>query len=401
MKQDSAVVLPECYEPEERLLILASRTEPPAIEPIHELISDGIDWNQVVTTADAHGTVALLYRTLRDHCADRTPTTVLHTLQSRAETIVKKNLTYTHEMLEIVEAAREAGIRVLPYRGPVLAEVGYGGVGHRQFGDIDLLIGPEDMGAIEAILEDRGFEHQFQRPSTDSLTDAQEAAYKTYLRERKFRRSDGLEVELHWQLNPRKFPTALTVDRVWDRRTTISFAGTTIPCFSPEDRMLMLLVHGSRHMWARLGWVVDIVETRQRHQIAWETVWTRSKTHNCTRMVALGLALCTDLFATPIPGALPQDLSDDAVVAQLQRRFRESLFDGVDRDLFGKYRQQMQLLDHRHDQLKFWLWAIATPYPLTLEKIALPKPLISLYRVAHIARLVKLGTEQVARKLSV
>ena len=388
MEPDRAARLSDYYTPEERLLILASRTEPTDIQRIHELLADGVDWETVLATAESHRIVSLLYRKLRDHCGEQTPDRVLNRLRTRAETITKQNLRYTQAMLEIVQAARDAGIRVLPYRGPVLAEVGYGGLGLRQFGDIDLLIAPEDIDAMRDIVLEHGYEPDYFLESTDSLTDAQEQAYEKYAREVPFQNDAGVELELHWQVTWDYFPTEITLETVWNRRQEVSVAGTAVAGLSPEDRLLMLLVHGSRHAWERLGWVVDIDETVQRLEIAWDVVWARAEDQHCQRMVALGLLLARDLFGTDVPAPVARYSAGDETLDALREQWHAETLSGPTRDYFGCHLYHVKVLDRRRDVLRLWLSRVSNPGRPSLELVALPASLLGLYRLVRVYRLL-------------
>ena len=71
---------------------------------------------------------------------------------------------------------------------------------------------------------------------------------------------------------------------VWDRRGNASLDQFQIPVFGIEDSILGLAVHGSKHRWRRLNWVVDIAAMISAHPgIDWEVMLLRAREWSCWR----------------------------------------------------------------------------------------------------------------------
>jgi hypothetical protein len=63
-----------------------------------------------------------------------------------------------------------------------------------------------------------------------------------------------------------------------------------------------LLLHGSKHVWERLEWIVDIDRLiRLRSNVQWEWMLSTAKGLNVENLFYLGLAVCNELFGTKIP----------------------------------------------------------------------------------------------------
>jgi hypothetical protein len=73
-------------------------------------------------------------------------------LHSRYEDNARKTLWFTTELIRIVSHLESAGIKALPYKGPILAQTLYGEVTQRQFCDLDVLILPADVPKAKATL---------------------------------------------------------------------------------------------------------------------------------------------------------------------------------------------------------------------------------------------------------
>ena len=55
-------------------------------------------------------------------------------------------------------------------------------------------------------------------------------------------------------------------------------AGREVRTFSLEDTPLLLCVHGSKHIWERLGWIADIAAlTKTSRPVDWTLVLERAR----------------------------------------------------------------------------------------------------------------------------
>jgi hypothetical protein len=68
-------------------------------------------------------------------------------------------------------------------------------------------------------------------------------------------------VEIHWALM-HTLPVSIKKQKeiISQNLTEIEFTGRSFTVLSKEFELLYLLIHGSRHMWMRLKWLVDINE---------------------------------------------------------------------------------------------------------------------------------------------
>jgi len=399
MRPDGVRVEGAC-EPEEQLLIRAAQTTVADPDALERLVVSDLDWDLVLKEAQRHGTTQLLYRSLDEHCPDQVPAATLDGLRARYERTATQNLRFTQELIDLVGEIRSQEIPVLPYRGPVLASMAYGDVALRQFGDLDLLVGQDEVTDIKPILLERGYKPRYWRSTTTGLTETQEEAYTTFCRDYPFRRDDGIEVELHWRVISRHFPTDIQLDTVWDRRVETTFGGQRLDVLSPEDRLLTLCVHGSRHLWARLAWIVDVAEFLHRYQIDWDAAWRRAREHDCKRMFALGPLLAHDLFDSDLPDSLRKFVENDRKIRELRAGQHEYLFDSSTDGMFETYIQQARMLDSRRDKFGFWLWWAFSPDRPSLERVAFPDSLVGLYRAVRVARLFALASQRAKRTLT-
>lgn len=133
-----------------------------------------------------------------------------------------------------------ADIEVLPLKGPVLAETLYGGATMRWCCDLDLLVRGDDYRKAEDFLFGLGY---VASPEVEDY-------------HRKFLRN-GVSVELHFDLALRRyFPFDL--DGIWSRSRRGYFRGRPMRMMSDQDLILFLCLHGLKHGFSRLIWIMDI-----------------------------------------------------------------------------------------------------------------------------------------------
>jgi hypothetical protein len=130
-------------------------------------------------------------------------------------------------------------LEVIPLKGPVLAEGLYGDVTLRPCTDLDILVRVDDFGQAEKLLMDAGW-----------IASAPADDYQ-----RKFVRR-GILVELHYGVAyPRAFPFDLNGE--WSRTQNATFRGHSLKVISETDRCLYLLLHGLKHGYGKMMWILD------------------------------------------------------------------------------------------------------------------------------------------------
>jgi hypothetical protein len=369
---------------EETLIIQCAQTDADISSAFLENNTTDIDWERVFELSQRHGISQLVYRALKGHRSG-IPNHILDSLRDQCETGAVRNLQYSQTLIEVYSTLDTNDIDVIPYRGPILSAVAYDDIALRRFGDLDLLVRRNDIPEIKNILGNQGFVPQYWLPSTDRLTRGQEWAYIRFNRDYRLRNTEtNTLIELHWRIIDLKFPTSTTLDTVWDRRETISLSGHEISVLSPEDRLFMLCIHGSRHHWERFLWIVDVAEFLQRYSVNWERIVQWAKAQHCTRMLALGPLLAHDLFDTDVPDLIFELVAEDPKIRTLRRIHHEQLFD-------SKYPQQFeiewihtQMLHRRRDKFRFWIYWMSLPDPGEIERIPLPYSLAPLYPIIRL-----------------
>lgn len=103
--------------------------------------------------------------------------------------------------------------------------------------------------------------------------------------------------------------------------------------FSPEDLLIYLCAHGTKHRWMKLKWIADVAAHVRSQVIDWSVVEKRAKRLGCMRMVHLGLLLASALLNLKIDeSSLVDGNRSRSVQAMARQVCSEWLFRDPDAD---------------------------------------------------------------------
>lgn len=311
---------------EVELLLLCARTAlaPAARARLERLLELPLDWQHVQQLALAHRVRPLLFRTLNGLGPGRAPAPVMAALRAYAQELAQRNMVLAREMLRVVADLEAAGVPAVPYKGVMLAAQCYGDLALRAFGDLDILIERRHFAAAKARLLAAGYlpdNHYVNEP---------DASYIRKHHDYPMLRADGLVIELQWGVMqvPLRFPRDLVA---WRRRLVpASLGGATLPVPPPGDLLGLLCVHGAKHLWQQLAWIVDVAELVRSHPgLDWDDAVQRAAQGGYRRMLRLGLLLAIDLLDAPVPARVAAGARADRTAVQLAAEVRSWLFGPV------------------------------------------------------------------------
>jgi hypothetical protein len=256
-----------------------------------------VDWEVILRMADQHRVLPLLQRHLRALQPGSVPPAVLEQLQQRCRVFVRANLHLVGQLLAILKLLERHGITAIPFKGAVLATAVYGNLSLRPPGDLDILVYRDDLRRAADVLAALGY-----RPWSATEGEGTLPARLIH-HEYRFRHPEhGTLVELRWRVMQPLFSSSIAIEDLWQRREEIVLASGTVPSLAPEDLLLILCEHGSKHQWSRLVWICDVAELlRARPDIDWSMVQKRAGEIGITRALALGLRLADELLGAAMP----------------------------------------------------------------------------------------------------
>jgi hypothetical protein len=360
--------------PVSRLLLLCARARADG-EAIRELVRDGVDYRALLTQAGVHGLSPLVYWRLNESCAEAVPEAVFHPLREAFRASARRVLLLTAELFRLLEAFREAGVPVVPLKGPVLAWTAYPNPALRPFGDLDLFVRREDVLPARKVLIGSGY--------GDSLEESQIGrGFLRWNEELPFRRDRRPVVDLHWSAGPEHFPLS-SFDDAWERLSPVEIDGRAVPAFCPEDRLRFACIHGTKHAWPSLLWLSDVARLAEDASLNWDRVLAGRGSGAMGPAVQLGLLLARNLLDAPVPGGLEQTLE----TGRAYRIAREQLLSPSPwQNRFRELRFQSRLLDGWKARAGLW-WSMIAPTPADLARVRLPARCFPLYYLVRAARL--------------
>ncbi|ACS99912.1 nucleotidyltransferase family protein [Paenibacillus sp. JDR-2] len=219
-----------------------------------ELLAHGLDWPLFLRFAVYHETYPILYPLLVQLNAKQqwTPDFVMARLRTLYTRNTMMMLQLRGEMERVNGLLEERRVRPLFLKGPVLAAMLYGDVSGRTSGDLDILVAKQDWDASVQQLLSAGYVLAEQYEEEEVLNNTERKTHHvSYIH-----REKNIEVELHWSLNP---DTVIepSFEELWARRQASSLHKSVFT-LGNEDLLVYLILHGTRHGWSSLKWLLDI-----------------------------------------------------------------------------------------------------------------------------------------------
>jgi hypothetical protein len=366
---------------------------------VGELLEQRLDWDVLLSLANAHGLSSLLYWHLGRNFSQLLPSSVAEGLQDLFQHNARRNLLLILELVNLLKLLASKNIAVVPFKGPSLAEALYGNIALRQCSDLDLFIRPNDLPAgIEALVSE-GYRPVLQL-TPPQLSEMVRSRYECGLLS-----PSGVLVEFQWAIVPRYFSLPLSTEQLWQGLRTIQIGGVDVLALSPENLLLVLCIHGGKHRWNRLVWLSDIAEIIQLHaDLDWEYVLLQARVHHAERMLLLGLSLTHTVFGTALPENIHPCLAEDKTVMSLNKQVCQTLVRTSETGEMAAHAFLIKTRERWIDKVHYVLRFILTPTSEEWSLVSLPKIFFPLYSVLRVARgLLKLGmlAGRWARKRSV
>jgi hypothetical protein len=342
---------------------------------IAQLASKVDNWSSALHLAREHRMLPLLYRALSDAGAGL-PAGDEEKLEIEYRTNVMRCMMNAHELITVLEEFDRESIPMMPFKGVVLAASVYGDFTARNAGDLDLMIHYGDLLRATALLQARGYVLE-----TETSHDGTPA--ERYWWEYHFERpSDGMVVELRWRLELTQpwLWRDLGMDWVWPGRQTTVIAGVTVPDIQSEIALLMLCMHGCKHLWSRLNWICDVAQLiASRRALDWEQALKLARESGLKRTLAFGVLLAHRVTGVQVPANVLQGFQRDSAASNLARHFDECLFDAPGEAPAGRVPYHFQLLDYKDRVRMLMSPGLLRPSERDRAFIRLPKPLLFLY----------------------
>lgn len=187
------------------------------------------------------------------------------------------------------------------FKGPVLSELAHPVRGLRPYGDLDLLVAPQDLRRVSEVLLAAGwevgdYEDMLRNPEVPG--------------EMHWFTPAGVPVDLHWAMvnmrSRRRLFTIPTEDLLAHRRR-VRIGLAEAWTMDAADTLVHVALHAALAGANRLTWMLDIDQLARQVE-DWRPVARRARQWGAHAQVALALRRATATLGTPVPAAVHRAL---------------------------------------------------------------------------------------------
>lgn len=217
--------------------------------------------------------------------------------------IVKQNMLMTSELIKVIKELEKNNIQAISFKGPVLSEIGYGNITVRQYMDLDILVNQKDLenASIYFLNNDYQEVYDFEEYQKENL--------KNTGHDRSFiNRTTGVKIELHWTLSSSEFFIDLEKLNYHDNCKTLSLKNHDLRTLSNEIHFIYLCIHGNKHMWERIEWLLDLVLFIKKEKLDLVKILILSQDIDADRIVLSSLMICKHFFSINLPAELDKNI---------------------------------------------------------------------------------------------
>ncbi len=349
-------------------------------------LPENIDWNRFPGLCEWHNVASLVYRALPTFQNGGVPPAVKNGLRSLHHNNTARSLFLASELSRILNALESRGIPAYPFKGPALSIMLYGDPARRQSKDLDIMVPREKLRTAVKVFDALGYD------AKSAIDGFRLIAHRRTEYEAAFVRRDGkVSVELQWAVVPGYFGFDHGKLGIWSSLEPRPWNGHAFPVLPPEETLLMLCVHGAKHLWCKLGWIADVAgllaspappDLMRAFELAGRC--------GVTRLLCVGLLLAKRLAGTNLPEHVSARIESDLMAGSLARKALDVVAKTpVNPDVDpARYLFYFKAKDCRLDQLLFAGRLMATLAAGEWNPSALPdvlSPLYYLFRPLHMA----------------
>ena len=357
---------------------------------IQDCVGSITDFQHFTELASRHGVFPLVFRSLYAHASNLIDPEIIQNMKQSNLRLVGLNMLMSAALIKILNLLEQHSILAIPFKGPVLAQLAYGDIALRQFGDLDILVQEENLYRSGELLEQAGYEpmatiNYLRNPAKMYV----EKNFEFY------NRKNGVKLEVHWRLTNRIFSTNIEPGIIRGDLQKVQLFKQQVKTMSVQYLLLYLCAHGAYHMWERVEWVVDIDRLLTAHtDLDWKSLLQKAKNTRSETTLLLGLVLTNYLLGTPIPTEINHSIEQNSVVKKLLNQSIQGIKDrSLYRDFtsnsknYEMFRFNLALQDGRAAKLSFLMQTLFHWSDRDVMVINLPRPLFFLYFPIRIVRI--------------
>jgi hypothetical protein len=344
--------------------------------------------DELCRVAVEQGMLGHLHRLVTAEAAVAGDPKLIQRLSELQRAAAARNLRSSALLVETLGRLEAGGVRVLPVKGPIWAELLYGDLGSRGWSDIDLLVGREQVELAREVLLGGGFRDCI--PFSDRTVRAKwgntgQIALGSQER--------GLVVDLHWKLTVSVSPQGLSFEPLFARVETVDLLGQQVACPSKSDVFLITCLEGTRDLWSSVARILDLaVQVDRTSHDEWSALLDAAKTAGCERRALVGVGHVCRVLGMETPQLVALGLEGDrGSRALLRRPLLQHLTGAPPAGLLGRLvrmRVHAGSEDRLLDRVRFVAARLLAPTTEDWQTFRLPPRGVWLYFPLRPARLV-------------
>ena len=287
-------------------------------ERLANLSKSSIAWSKLIQLAEDHRLIpTLAERAMSLDLASIQPGTRA-ALRDAQRAHAVRALQLTAELFHVLGRFTDVGIETLTTKGPALSVRCYGDPGMRQYSDLDLIVREKDIRRATQAMFDLAYEPRVSLTAIDARKIPGEYAFR--------KPGTHLLVEFHSERTFRYHPHPLHIERLFERRASVTIDGRDVPALSLEDELVLICVHGAKHFWERLMWIADVAALISSTQPPdWDRAMAAAGEVGAERILHLGLRLASDVLGTKLPAHVEGNVRSDRAVSKLAAQIESHL----------------------------------------------------------------------------
>ncbi len=343
---------------EERVLLGCARTtlDEEEVHQLSNLLSPSINWERLLTLAQHHGVTPLLVKHfVQTPHFQKIPITTKDNLQQ----FFRKHVLFSHmlgkELGNLMQSFEKEKIPAIPIKGPSLAVRAYGALELRIFSDLDILVKNKDISRASDLLLNQGYRYRKETQENREAVPLEQ----TSRRHHTFVDQTGMiGLDIQSKIEGSEFSFQIDHKEFWGNLQQVTVNGNSLPSLPDTKLLLVLCIHGSKHLWCRLKWICDVAELlKTSPHFDWGKTLQMSTTYQCHTMLLLGLNLAQVLFSSKLPKQLIQDIQNCSRISFLTDHVLLNLFpsNGQHMSLTPPAALFMNMIDRSRDRWRYWL----------------------------------------------
>lgn len=336
--------------------------------------------------AYSHGVFPVVYNTLKDF-KNIIPLNIVLNMKLNFMDIVKRNMLLTSELIKILDLLEKNNIKVIAFKGPSLSQLAYGDITLRQYVDLDILVDSKDLYNSAMILK------SIDIKSDTSLDFLKNKKLIEVGSDFSLFSNNNVHLELHWNLF-RKLLNQKSSNFVSINNLEVDINSKTIRTLNYDYLLIYLCVHGSKHLWERIEWIVDIDKLMKIGKFDWEFIINTSKELKVYNMFLLGISLSDELFKSHIPNEIKEHYNKNRKLIDLKFKIMNLINSNFmheekeEKIMVLKFKYIMQMFDSKIEPLKYILSVIFKPTHYDIYFVNLPNSFSFLYYLVRPLRLI-------------